>query len=209
MAPNQGSGVHVLAHGILRGKMPGQRVGRGKEDALMTVFPPDEIRRPAPVTMDLHDHTLTLFIPHVTSPDHQLIAHSSAHRNRLLSTRRHHEATPAPRTRAEGPWPGQLSRRRHGARSGSCCWTHSWHAATAVGRNAATASRAPTSQPSLSPPLSLTPLAHPRRWTDQRPPSERGLLHRRRIGAKAPEWVARSAAAGARMPAWPPAGCRL
>jgi hypothetical protein len=64
--------------------MLGQRVGGGEEHALVTVFPPDEIRRSAMVTADLHDHTPTVLIPHVMPPNHQLIAHISAHHNRLL-----------------------------------------------------------------------------------------------------------------------------
>jgi hypothetical protein len=65
--------------------MLNDRVRRGDEDALVTVFPPDEIRRPTMVTVDLHDHTRAVLVSHVAAPDHQLIAHISAHCNRLLS----------------------------------------------------------------------------------------------------------------------------
>jgi hypothetical protein len=53
--------------------------GRG-EQALVTVFPPDQIRRRATVPVDLDDHSLAVLITHMTSPDDQFIADFRTHR---------------------------------------------------------------------------------------------------------------------------------
>lgn len=98
----------------------------------------------------------------MTPPDHQLIAHIGAHRNRLLprmvTMSRRLRREPGPKVHR----PVSAIPRAFMPGSGSCCRAHSRHAAT-VGRIAATASRSalglsrrrkPTS------PISLTSLAH-------------------------------------------------
>ena len=40
---------------------------------MVTVLPPDKVRRRAILAMDLDDHALTVLVADMTSPDHQLI----------------------------------------------------------------------------------------------------------------------------------------
>src|SRR5271165_7696914 len=51
------------------------------EHALVTVLPPDQVRRRAIFPVDLHDHALAVLITHMPAPDQQLIACNRAHRH--------------------------------------------------------------------------------------------------------------------------------
>ena len=53
--------------------------GRG-EHALVSVFPPDQIRRRAAVPVDLDDHPRAVRITYMASPDDQFIADFRTHR---------------------------------------------------------------------------------------------------------------------------------
>ena len=80
-------------------------IGGGGEHALVTVFPPDQIRRCATVTVDLDDHPSAVWITHMESPDDQFIANFRAHR-RPPFTRFHNINIAAgirPEGRAESP----------------------------------------------------------------------------------------------------------
>jgi hypothetical protein len=72
----------VLAAAPLQGgAMLHQGVRGRREHALVTVFPPDQIRRCATVPVDLDDHSLAVRITHMASPDDQFIADLRTHRH--------------------------------------------------------------------------------------------------------------------------------
>jgi hypothetical protein len=54
-------------------------VGRGGEQALVAVLPPDQVRWRAALTVDLYDHALAVFVTYMASPDYQFIADYRVH----------------------------------------------------------------------------------------------------------------------------------
>ena len=61
----------------------------GREHAVVTVRPPDQVRRRSALPVDLDDHTLAVLIANMAAPDHDLIAHFSVHPDLLLLNRRY------------------------------------------------------------------------------------------------------------------------
>jgi hypothetical protein len=59
--------------------MLNEGVGRGSKQALVTVLPPDQVRWRATLAVDLHDHSLAVYVPHMASPDYQFIADYRMH----------------------------------------------------------------------------------------------------------------------------------
>jgi len=80
-----------------------QRVGGRHEHALVTVLPPDQIRRCAILPVDLHDHAPAVHVTHVPAPDQQLITCNRAHRHPSSALMPRRSRRCFRRNRAKGP----------------------------------------------------------------------------------------------------------
>ena len=80
-----------------------QRVGGWHEHALVTVLPPDQIRRRAILPVNLHDHALAVHVTHVPAPDQQLITCNRAHRHPSSASMSRRSRRCFRRNRAKGP----------------------------------------------------------------------------------------------------------
>ncbi len=76
--------VHYSAGGPVGGTMFDDGVRGWREHAVVTVLPPDQVRRRSAFPVDLGDHALAVLVANMAAPDHDLVADFSVHLDLLL-----------------------------------------------------------------------------------------------------------------------------
>jgi len=61
-----------------------QAVRGGHEHAVVTVLPPDQVRRRSTLPVNLDDYPLAVLIANMAAPDNDLVAHFSVHLDLLF-----------------------------------------------------------------------------------------------------------------------------